>query len=85
MRSLERRLADAAKVVPTARVEELRDGGALFADIRTSLSLQEAKTHTTTCAGRCERPPGPSRSSPVSPRSSVTSIGSSPPTCGGAS
>ena len=43
---LERRLADAAKVVPTARAEELRDGGALFADIRTSLSLQEAKTHT---------------------------------------
>ena len=33
-------------VVPTARVEELRDGGALFADIRTSLSLAEAKTHT---------------------------------------
>jgi RND superfamily putative drug exporter len=43
---LERRVADAAKVVPTARAEELRDGGALFADIRTSLSLQEAKTHT---------------------------------------
>ncbi len=43
---LERRLADAARAVPTARPGELRDGSMPFADIRTALSLPQAKTHT---------------------------------------
>ena len=85
MRSLERRLADAAKVVPTARAEELRDGGALFADIRTSLSLQEAKTHTDDLRRALRTSSGPVALVTGQPASSVTSIGSSPPTCGGAS
>ena len=45
-RRLERRLADAAQAVPTARPGELRDGSMPFADIRTALSLPQAKTHT---------------------------------------
>ena len=40
------RLAAVARAVPTGRPGELRDGGTVFADIRTSLSLAEAKTHT---------------------------------------
>ena len=43
---LERRLAQAARAVPTGRAGELRDGGTVFADIRTSLDLADAKTHT---------------------------------------
>jgi RND superfamily putative drug exporter len=43
---LERRLAKAARAVPTGRAGELRDGGTVFADIQTSLSLPEAKNHT---------------------------------------
>ncbi len=43
---LERRLAEAARAVPTGRPGELQDGGTLFADIRTSLTLPDAKTHT---------------------------------------
>lgn len=43
---IERRLARAARVVPTARVGQLRDGGLTFVDIPTSLSLQDAKRHT---------------------------------------
>ena len=45
-RRIERRLTEAARVVPTAGVGELRDGGLTFVDIRTSLTMQEAKMHT---------------------------------------
>jgi RND superfamily putative drug exporter len=43
---LKRRLAEAARVVPTGRVGKLRDGGTVFADITTRLDLPEAKTYT---------------------------------------
>ena len=46
---LESRLERAARLVPTGRVGELRDGdGILYTDIATSLSLAQAKRYTAT-------------------------------------
>jgi RND superfamily putative drug exporter len=55
---LERRLAKAARAVPTGRPGELRDGGTVFADIRTALSLPDAKTHTDALRAALQAPEG---------------------------
>jgi uncharacterized membrane protein YdfJ with MMPL/SSD domain len=44
--ALKGRLTEAARVVPTARVGELRDGGTVFGDVATRLDLPEAKGYT---------------------------------------
>jgi len=45
--TLERRLAEAARVVPTGRARELRSGsGVLYGEIATSLDLATAKSYT---------------------------------------
>lgn len=54
---LERRLAAAARAVPTGRPGNLRDDGLPFGDIRTALDLPEAKRYTEALR-RALRAPG---------------------------
>jgi len=57
---LQRRLAVAARVVPTGRATELRRGGhVLYGDVVTTLDLQHAKRRTTDLRRALRTPGGP--------------------------
>ena len=64
------RLAAVARAVPTGRPGESRDGGTVFADIQTSLSLPDAKTHTDDLRDALRTQGGRAHSSRDSQRSS---------------